>query len=226
MGLRHSYTLIAPIYDLAVAAFTHQARSRSLLALQEDATEHVLLVGVGSGLDIPLLSPGPRYIGIDLTPAMLARARRKAAASALDIHLELGDAGTLPYAAGVFDVVIMHLILAVVPHAEQVLTEAARVLRPGGRVLILDKFLNPGQKAPVRRLLSPLLGSLVTRTDVVFEELLSHAPELQVRENRPALLGGWFRHIVLERGKHGSLCGWRYTRLLRSLTAIIGSTEF
>ncbi len=199
MGLRHSYTLIAPIYDLSVAAFTHQARRRSLLALNEGEVEHVLLAGVGSGLDIPLLSPGPRYIGMDLTPAMLARAKRKAAASAVDIRLELGDAGTLPYAAGVFDVVVMHLILAVVPHAEQVLMEATRVLRSGGRVLILDKFLRPDQKAPLRRLLSPVLGSLVTRTDVVFEELLIHAPELTIQQDNPALLGGWFRHIVLEK---------------------------
>ncbi len=199
MGLRHSYTLIAPIYDLSVAAFTHQARRRSLMALNEGEVEHVLLAGVGSGLDIPLLPPGPRYIGMDLTPAMLARARHKAAVSALSLRLELGDAGALPYAAGVFDVVIMHLILAVVPHAERVLMEASRVLRPGGRVLILDKFLRPGQKAPLRRLLSPVLGRLVTRTDVVFEEFLTHTPELTIQQDSPVLLGGWFRHIVLEK---------------------------
>jgi len=73
------------------------------------------------------------------------------------------------------------------------------VLRPGGRVLILDKFLRPDQKAPVRRLVSPLLGLLATRTDVVFEDVLARAPGLEVVSDRPALAGGWFRHIVLRK---------------------------
>lgn len=195
MGLKRSYTLLAPFYDAVVRPFSHAARRRSLAQLGEAAD--VLILGIGSGLDIPLLPPGPRYVGLDLTPAMLARARRGAAG--LNIRLEVGDAMALPYADGAFDVVIMHLILAVVPRPEQALAEACRVLRPDGRVLIFDKFLRPGERAPLRRLLSPLLGRIATRTDVVFEDLLPHAPALKVLSDQPALLGGWFRHIVLNK---------------------------
>jgi len=197
--LRYSYTLFAPVYDALVAPFTAPARRRSLLGLREGPRAEVLLVGIGSGLDLPLLPEGPRYTGLDLTPAMLARARRKAAALKRDIRLDVGDARQLPYDDAAFDAVVLHLILAVTPHPERVLAEAARVLRRGGRVLILDKFLRPDQKAPLRRLVSPLLGVLATRTDVVFEAVLAQVSGLEVASDRPALAGGWFRHIELRK---------------------------
>lgn len=199
MTLRYGYTLFAPVYDAFVAPFTAAARRRGLELLREESPAEVLLVGIGSGLDIPLLPRGPRYTGLDLTPAMLARARRKAADLKLAIQLDAGDARALPYPDAAFDVVVLHLILAVTPHPERVLAEAGRVLRSGGRVLILDKFLRPDQKAPIRRLVSPLLGLLATRTDVVFEDVLARAPGLEVVSDRPALAGGWFRHIVLRK---------------------------
>jgi len=199
MTLRYTYTLFAPIYDAFVAPFTASARRDSLRRLREGPHADVLLAGVGSGLDLPLLPRGPRYTGLDLTPAMLARARRKAAALGLDIRLDEGDARRLPYDDATFDAVVLHLILAVTPHPERVLAEAARVLRRGGRVLILDKFLRPGQKAPLRRLVSPLLGLLATRTDVVFEEALAQTRGLELVSDQPALAGGWFRQIELRK---------------------------
>ena len=199
MTLRYSYTLFAPLYDAFVARFTAAARRDSLHRLSESAPAQVLLVGVGSGLDLPLLPTEPRYTGLDLTPAMLARARRKAVALDLPITLDEGDARALPYGDATFDAVVLHLILAVTPHPERVLAEAARVLRRGGRILILDKFLRPGQTAPLRRLISPLLGLLATRTNVVFEDVLAQTPGLTLVSDQPALAGGWFRSIELLR---------------------------
>lgn len=199
MTLRYSYTLFAPLYDAFVARFTAAARRDSLHRLSDSALAQVLLVGVGSGLDLPLLPTGPRYTGLDLTPAMLARARRKAVALGLPITLDEGDARALPYGDATFDAVVLHLILAVTPHPERVLAEAARVLRRGGRILILDKFLRPGQTAPLRRLISPLLGLLATRTNVVFEDVLAQTPGLTLVSDQPALAGGWFRSIELLR---------------------------
>lgn len=197
--LRYTYTLFAPIYDALVAPFTAPARRRSLLNLRVGPHAEVLLVGIGSGLDLPLLPEGPRYTGLDLTPAMLARARRKAAALNRDIRLEVGDARQLPYGDAAFDAVVLHLILAVTPDPERVLAEAARVLRRGGRILILDKFLRPDHKAPLRRLVSPLLGVLATRVDVVFESVLARVSGLEVVSDQPAMAGGWFRHIELRK---------------------------
>lgn len=201
MSLRHAYTLWAPIYDPLVAAATRRARIRSLQRLAHADAQRVLVCGVGTGLDIPHLPPGPAYTGIDLTPAMLARARRRAAEHGVRIELREGDVMDLELPEASFDRVIMHLILAVVPRPERALAEAERVLRPGGRVLVLDKFLRPGQRAPLRRAAGLVLRHLATRTDVVFEQVLAHAPRLRVVEDSPALAGGWFRHIVLE--KHG-----------------------
>lgn len=90
---------------------------------------------------------------------------------------------------------MLHLIIAVVPDAGRCLREVARVLRPGGRALVLDKFLRRGERAWLRRALNPLASRIVTRTDVVFEQALESAPGLAVRDDR----GGWFRLIELER---------------------------
>lgn len=197
MTLRYSYTLFAPFYDVLVAPFTALARRRSLASLSEKPNAEVLLVGIGSGLDVPLLPDGPCYTGLDLTPAMLARARRKAALLRREIRLDLGDARHLPYSDAIFDVVVLHLILAVTPHPERVLAEAARVTQRGGRILIFDKFLRLGQRALLRRFISPLLGRFATRTDVVFEKILMQTPSLTVASDQPALASGWFRLIVL-----------------------------
>lgn len=199
--LRYSYTLLAPVYDLFVEPATAAARRANLALLPDQPTADILLVGIGSGLDLPLLPRGPRYTGLDLTPAMLARARRQAAAIGLAIQLDQGDARHLPYADARFDAVVLHLIVAITPHPEQVLAEAARVTRPGGQLLILDKFLRPGQRAPFRRWLSPILGRLVSRTDVVFEQALAPTSGLSVVTDQPALAGGWFRRIVLKKAE-------------------------
>ncbi|CDI03199.1 Methyltransferase type 11 [Candidatus Competibacter denitrificans Run_A_D11] len=199
MSLRHSYTVLAPVYDTFVAPFTLAARQSNLALLPKAASTEVLLVGIGSGLDIPLLPRGPRYTGIDLTPAMLERARRKATAEKLDIQLDIGDARALPYPAAAFDAVVLHLILAVAPCPERVLAESVRVLRPGGQMLVFDKFLRPGQSAPLRRLISPFVGLLATHTDVVFEQLLAQTRSLEVVSDTPTLARGWFRRIVLRK---------------------------
>ena len=199
MSLRHAYTLWAPIYDRLVRPAFADLRPRSLARLQAAPGERVLIPGIGSGLDIPHLPQGPRYVGVDLTPAMLARARARASEHGCDIELHEGDAQALPFEDESFDHAVLHLILAVVPQPERALAEVERVLRPGGQVLVFDKFLRPGQRAPLRRLVNPLISRLATRTNVVFEELLPHAPGLQVVHDEPAAAGGWFRFITLRK---------------------------
>lgn len=200
--LRYVYTLLAPVYDVMVAAATRRWRQESLAALAAMPGgvhgKRILIAGVGSGLDIPHLPPEGSYTGLDITPAMLKRARERARLCHSRIALQQGDAMALPYADGYFDSIIMHLILAVVPEVERTLAEAARALKPGGRIFIVDKFLRPGQRAPLRRMLSPLLGKIATRMDVVFEQVLATVPSLQVVSD-VALNGGWFRRIELQK---------------------------
>jgi ubiquinone/menaquinone biosynthesis C-methylase UbiE len=197
--LQSAYTLWAPFYDLLLRATFRESRQRSLAALGDVSGLTILIDGIGTGLDLPFLPRGARYVGVDLTPAMLHRARASAHAIDFPLQLARGDAMALPFPDRAFDRVIMHLILAVVPQAPPALAEAARVVKPGGFIHIFDKFLRPGQRAPVRRLLAPLAGRLATRTDVVFEEVLATRPGLEVVNDEPDLAGGWFRRIVLRR---------------------------
>lgn len=196
MSLKRSYTLIAPVYDAVIAAATQGARRRSLAALPA-APGRVLLAGIGTGLDLPYLPASHDYVGLDLTPAMLLRALPRS--SGLAFRPLLGDAQRLPLVDASFDAAVLHLILAVVPDPAACLGEIARVLKPGGRVLVFDKFLRPGQTAWLRRLANPLLRRVATRLDVVFEEVLAQTPGLVVEDDRSALGGGWFRLIRLRR---------------------------
>lgn len=197
LSLKHSYTLIAPFYDAFIARTTHGARRRSLHGLP-GAPARVLLTGVGTGLDLPHLPGGLDYVGLDLTHAMLRRALPRIHAG-IDFTPVQGDARSLPFADASFDAVVLHLILAVVPDPVRCLCEVERVLRPGGRVLIFDKFLRPGQRAPLRRLFNPLTRHLATQLDVVFDEVLAATPGLQCISDQPAMAGGWFRMIRLEK---------------------------
>lgn len=195
--LRLSYSLIAPIYDFFVERPMREARRQSLAALPTDEARHVLISGVGTGLDLPLLPRMHRYTALDFNPAMLSRARPRA--GGLEISFALGDSMALPFAEESFDHVVLHLIVAVVPQSAKCLAEAARTLKPGGTIILFDKFLKPGQLAPLRRAMSPLIGRLATRTNVVFEEILLANPSLEVVSDVPALGGGWFRAIVLRK---------------------------
>lgn len=192
MGLERSYRLFAPAYDLFIRRASESVRAASLARVPADARARVLVVGIGTGLDVPHLPPGNGYVGIDLTAAMLARVPARA-----DLALVRGDAMRLPFADDAFDFVVLHLIVAVVPEPARCLAEAERVLKPGGRALVLDKFLRPGERAPLRRALNALSRHVATRLDVVFEEAVRAAPRLAVESDEPVLAGGWFRSIVL-----------------------------
>lgn len=196
-ALRYSYNLLAPLYDLVVSRVMRAARMRSLRALPHDSPGRVLLSGAGTGLDLPLLPPLHRYVVLDFSAPMLKFALQRGAG--LQADFVIGDSMALPFPDASFDHVVLHLIVAVVPQPELCLAEAARVLKPGGTIVLFDKFLHPHQHAWLRRALTPLTRRFATRMDVVFEELLLAAPELRVVSDEPLLAGGWFRGIVLEK---------------------------
>lgn len=195
--LRFSYSLIAPLYDAVIERPMREARKQSLQALPSDKSKHVLVSGIGTGLDLPLLPTLHHYTALDFNAAMLARAQPRG--EKLDVDFVLGDSMALPFADAQFDHVVLHLITAVVPQPAQCLSEAARVLKTSGTVILFDKFLQPQQHAWLRRALNPISRRIATRMDVVFEEVLQAVPELEVVSNVPLMAGGWFRGIVLRK---------------------------
>ena len=195
--LKWSYSKLAPLYDLFIAGPLSGPRSVSLRSLPADVPGKVLLSGIGTGLDLPLLPAQHHYTALDFSAAMLSRAKPRS--GSLNVEWVLGDSMALPFPDAHFDHVVLHLILAVVPHPAQCLSEAARVLKPGGTIVILDKFLHHNQLALLRRALNPLSRRIATRMDVVFEEVLSAVPQLQLVSDVPLFAAGWFRGIVLQK---------------------------
>jgi ubiquinone/menaquinone biosynthesis C-methylase UbiE len=170
------------------------ARRRSLEILALRPGEEVLIAGCGTGLDLPLLPDGVRITGSDLSPRMVGRARDRAASLGIDARLEVADAQRLPYPDGSFDAVVLHLLLAIVPDPAAGLREAARVLRPGGRVAVFDKFV-PGdgcRPGLLRRALDMPSRLLFTHLTRCLEPLVDSSPFLLTHQE-PSLLGGQFR---------------------------------
>ncbi|RSM56108.1 SAM-dependent methyltransferase [Amycolatopsis sp. WAC 01376] len=102
------------------------------------ATGDVLEVAVGTGLNLPLYPEGVTLTGIDLSDGMLAIARGRAERLGHPVTLRWADAHDLPFDADSFDTVVCTLGLCAIPDDGKALREMARVIRPGGRLILLD----------------------------------------------------------------------------------------
>ena len=129
-----------------------------VFALALDGREglDVLDIGCGTGfLSLEMAGRGHRVTGIDFAPAMLALAKEKAARARTDIRFEEADAEALPLPPLSFDLVITRHVLWTLPHPEAAIDEWIRVLRPGGRLAVIDgqSLVRPGeeQAASARR---------------------------------------------------------------------------
>jgi ubiquinone/menaquinone biosynthesis C-methylase UbiE len=193
---RVRYTLWAPIYDLVGRRFD-ASRRESLRRLRPGPGERILIVGAGTGADLPHVPPGVTTVATDLTPAMLSRARPRAGPG---VHLAVMDGHRLAVRDGAFDAAVLHLVLAVIPDPALCLREAARALRPGGRIAVFDKFVRTARVPAGLRLLNLVVGPLATDVTRRFEDILARSEtRLRVEEDAPALLGGFFRHLVLRK---------------------------
>ena len=193
---RIRYTIWAPVYDLMSWGLDRK-RQESLRLLAPKAGERILIVGAGTGADLPHIPSGCAVVATDLTPAMLERARPRVRDGT---HLAVMDGHQLGVVPASFDAVVLHLILAVIPDPVCCLREAARALRPGGRLVVFDKFLR-GRRAPVGlRMLNLVTNTLFTDVTRNFEEILARSgTRLVIAHDAPALLGGLFRHVLLRR---------------------------
>jgi ubiquinone/menaquinone biosynthesis C-methylase UbiE len=99
----------------------------------------VLDVGCGTGfLALQLAGLGHRAIGVDGTEAMLLLARAKASQVGLEVDFRLADAAELPFAPASFDLVVERHVIWTLPDPAAALADWARVLRPGGRLLLIE----------------------------------------------------------------------------------------
>lgn len=154
------------------------------------ATGDVLEIAVGTGRNLPHYRGDVRLTGVELSPAMLERARERAQRLGRDVDLRVGDVQALEFADESFDTVVSTLALCTIPDDRAAVAEARRVLRPGGRFLLLEHVRSP--VLPIR-LIERLLEPLAVRfgADHLLREPLEH------------LRAEGFEVEVLERSKLG-----------------------
>lgn len=189
------YRLIAPVYDLVVHnPLVRRARRTAFDLLGLRPGMHVLLAGVGTGEDLPFIPAGVTVTGIDVSAAMLAQAARKNRTGARLLRM---DAEALTFPDASFDAVALNLVLAVAEKPRAVLAEALRVLKPGGRILVFDKFV-PGGRCPgvLRRALNLLTAAVATDITRRFEDIAAGFA-VRVVHDECAFLGCNFRIILL-----------------------------
>lgn len=183
------------MYDLVGRRFDRQRRA-SIEMLGLAPGERVVIVGAGTGADLQHIPAGVTVVATDLTPAMLARARQKSGTPA---HLAIMDGHRIAARDASFDAAVLHLILAVLPDPVRCVQEVARVVRPGGRVAVFDKFVR-GAPTVGMRALNVITGALFTEVTRSLEDILERASvPLVVERDAPALLRGVFRHVLLRR---------------------------
>jgi ubiquinone/menaquinone biosynthesis C-methylase UbiE len=191
------YRLWAPVYDRVFDRMYRRGRRRALELLQPRRGDCLLIPGVGTGLDLPAIPEGVDVIGIDISPAMLRRARSKVRAG---IRLEVMDAQGLGLPNASVDAVLCNLVLSVVPDGRAAMREAWRVLRPGGRVAIFDKFLPDAAPLTVRaRVIGQVASMVGTDVNRRFSDILAGLVDLRIITDEPIAVRGRYRAILLEK---------------------------
>jgi phosphatidylethanolamine/phosphatidyl-N-methylethanolamine N-methyltransferase len=192
------YSLYTPIYDWVVGAFFAQ-RGRSLAQIQAGKNARILIIGAGTGLDLVHLTGYSDITAVDITPSMLYLLKKRAQQLSLNVDARVMDGQQLQFDDNTFDVVVLHLILAVIPNPTACIKEAERVVKPGGELVVFDKFLEDGKQASLlRKLVNAPILLLATSINRRMEDLLKET-QLRKTNDEAAGFGGLFRILRLQK---------------------------
>lgn len=165
----------APRYDRQISFFERILFGGGREWVCSRAEGEVLELAAGTARNLPFYPRGIKLTGVELSAEMLAIARARAAVLSHDVDLRLGDVQDLDFPDQSFDTVVCTLGLCTIPDPRRAVGEARRVLRPGGRLLLLEHVRSPS--APVRavqRMLDPLAvrfeGDHLTREPLQYLE--------------------------------------------------------
>src|SRR6185437_841552 len=164
--VEQAYDRWAPIYDLVFGGVFSKGRDAAIEATNKIGGR-VLEVGVGTGISLPLYSPNVRIFGTDISEAMLKKAKQRVAEARLkNIEgLAVMDAEKLEFSDDSFDVVMAQYVVTAVPNPEAALDEFARVVRPGGELIILTRVsADDGMRRFIEQKLQPVVTRLGFRT--------------------------------------------------------------
>lgn len=156
--VREHYDRVAGRYDRFIRVPERLLFGDGRRWAADRAHGEVLEIAIGTGRNLPHYPADARLTGVDLSPGMLAIARRRADGTKVDVRaLRVADAQHLPFADASFDVVVATLAFCSIPDDTAAMTEAARVLRPGGTLILLEHVGSPVLVVrAVQRLLAPL----------------------------------------------------------------------
>jgi phosphatidylethanolamine/phosphatidyl-N-methylethanolamine N-methyltransferase len=200
-----AYARWAPLYDLVFGAVFEQGR-HAAIAAAERVGGRVLEVGVGTGLSLPYYSSALRICGVDISEPMLRKAQQRVTELGLaNVEvLTVMDAEHLDFADASFDVVVAQYVITTVPNPEATLDEFARVLRPGGEIVLVSRV---GAEAGLRRALekwfAPAARKLGWRTEFSFQrysQWANRTDNVQLIERRAMPPFGHFSLIRFAKG--------------------------
>ncbi len=189
-GIARAYARWAPVYDLVFGAVFARGR-RASIAAAERIGGRILEVGVGTGLSLPDYSASSRLIGVDYSEPMLRKARSRVVDRGLGNveALAVMDASHLGFTDAAFDVVVAQYVITAVPEPEATLDEFARVLRPGGEIVLVNHLgAEKGLRAFGEKCFAPLARRLGWHPEFGWERLARWAANhggVRLLERRP-----------------------------------------
>lgn len=170
-GAQILYDRMAGIYD---ATFGQLIRRRQAIGIQElnlQPGDWVLDVGIGTGLSLDLYPDWVKVVGLDLSAGMLGKAIGRPSMAKPDRWLLQADALNPPFAPRSFDAAVITHVITCVPDPGRLMTATARLLKPGGRLLLLNHFRSSVSViGAFERLLNPLCIRLGWRSDLSFDD--------------------------------------------------------
>jgi phosphatidylethanolamine/phosphatidyl-N-methylethanolamine N-methyltransferase len=189
-GVTKAYDLWAPIYDTVFGKVFDEGR-RATIAEADRIGGRVLDVGIGTGLSLKDYARTTQICGVDISPGMLRKAQERVKALGLTNveSLAVMDAKALAFPDASFDAVVAQYVITAVPDPEATLDDFARVLKPGGEMILVNHI---GAEDGPRRLFelafAPLARRLGWRPEFPWKRLAdweaSH-PEMHLVERRP-----------------------------------------
>lgn len=202
-AIRKSYRRYARVYDFYFGAVFQPGRKAVIDAMHCQSGDHILEVGVGTGLSLPMYPPEVRITGIDLSAEMLDHARARQQRDGLEtVELLEMDAEQMTFADDTFDKVVAMYVASVVPHPKFLVDEMRRVCKPDGEIFIVNHFHSANPiVGGLEKLVAPLSRMLGFRPDFSLPAFL-HETELDVVERTPVNLLGYWTLLRALNNKH------------------------
>ena len=191
---RIRYTFYLPVYNIIKSIF-RESRKKAIDKLDIQPGEKVLLIGAGTGLDIEYLNERSIITATDITPAMVGHIKK----NYTYVEALVMDGQQLSFENHSFDKIILHLILAVVPDPVKCISEAERVLKPGGKISVFDKFLDDeAEPSSIRKILNIITKILFSDINRRLGDIIKDTP-LKVIHAEKANFNGNFKIFILEK---------------------------